>query len=117
MKLDPWASLAIFGAMITGVCIVMIAMSRLIGPRRLSASKLEPYECGVPLLDDTKHRFSVRFYVLAILFILFDIEIVFLIPWVLVARGWLGFLEMAVFVAILGFGLFYAWMRGSLEWD
>lgn len=115
--MNPWAALAIFGAMMTGVCVAMIVMTRLLGPRRPAAGKQEPYECGVPLLDDTRHRFSVRFYVLAILFILFDIEIVFLMPWAVAARGWRGFAEMAVFVAVLGFGLVYAWIRGALEWE
>jgi NADH-quinone oxidoreductase subunit A len=117
--------MALFAALILGVGIGMIALSHGVGPRRTRGlggrplrEKFEPYECGVTPLTGTRDRFSVRFYVVAILFILFDIETVFLIPWALatnVQAAW--FAEMAAFVLILGFGLVYAWRRGVLEWD
>jgi NADH-quinone oxidoreductase subunit A len=96
----------------------------LFGPRRYQKSKFETYECGVPLLQGARHRFQVKYYIVAILFVLFDIEVVFMIPWAVAfmdlesqGLGLLVLAEMFVFVLILAFGLFYAWWRGALRWD
>lgn len=90
-----------------------------LSPKRPSASKGETYECGVPLQADAHERFSVRFYLVAIMFILFDIETVFLIPWAVLYRKLAvpGLYEIGIFFAVLGFGLAYLWKRGGLEWD
>jgi NADH-quinone oxidoreductase subunit A len=81
--------------------------------------KLDTYECGVPLVGDSRERFSVQFYMVAIMFILFDIETVFLIPWAVLHRelGPAGLVEVGIFLVVLGFGLIYLWKRGGLAWD
>jgi NADH-quinone oxidoreductase subunit A len=90
-----------------------------LGPRRPSATKGEAFECGNPASGTAWGRFSVKFYLTAILFIVFDVEVVFLYPWALEFRplGMLGFVEMAVFVAVLALGLVYVWRKGALEWE
>ena len=99
---------------------VFLVGSRLIGPRnKPSATKLEPFECGVPTVGDAHQRFSVKFYLVALIFIVFDIEAVFLYPWAVNFRalGLFGFAEMVVFIGILGAGLAYVWKKGALEWE
>jgi NADH-quinone oxidoreductase subunit A len=101
----------------------ILALSALLGPRRPKEEKLDPYECGVPILDSARERFTVHFYLVAIMFMLFDIESVFLIPWAVTYQEILGqigrwaLLEVGVFVGILGFGLLYIWKRGLLKWS
>jgi NADH-quinone oxidoreductase subunit A len=97
----------------------MIAASQILGYRRESRTRLSPYECGVPLLDSARHRASIRFYVVAMLFILFDIEAAFLYPWAVLFRemGLFGFAEMLVFLGVLVVGYVYCWRRGGLEWE
>ena len=101
------------------VPIVFLLVQRTLGPRRPSDVKSEPFECGNPASGSAWGRFSVKFYLTAILFIVFDVEVVFLYPWAIQFRelGLLGFVEMAVFVAILGLGLGYVWRKGALEWE
>lgn len=96
-----------------------IILSALLGPSRKRKGKAEIYECGVPLLDSAHGRFNVRYYLVAIFFILFDIETVFLIPWALIHKslGVAGLVEMGIFVGVLAAGLAYVWKRGALEWD
>ena len=123
--MNPWLAMGIFALLIICVGGGMIVISHWLGPRRPRGrdgkpldGKFETYECGVPLLGGSRDRFSVRFYVVAILFILFDIETVFLIPWALAPDvHWMWFAEMVAFVAVLGFGLAYVWQRGVLEWE
>ena len=112
-------SVALYTALVTAIGLVMLNLSRLFGPRRLQRRKLEPYECGVPVLSPTRERFSVHFYLVAILFILFDLETVFLIPWAVLCRelGLGGLAAMFAFLGIIVFGLIYEWRRGALEWD
>lgn len=102
-----------------GVCAAMLALPKFAAPRRRRGTKLDPYECGVPLLDSVQKRFSVRFYLVAIFFILFDIEAVFLIPWAVVSgeTGAGGFALMTAFVAVLAFALVYVWAKGGLTWE
>jgi NADH-quinone oxidoreductase subunit A len=98
---------------------LFVAVSRFLGPRKPSAVKSEAFECGNPATGPAWGRFSVKFYLTAILFIVFDIEVVFLYPWAITFRrlGMFGFVEMTVFVAILTLGLAYVWRKGALEWD
>jgi len=93
--------------------------SFLIGQKKPSAIKLAPYECGMPLIGTARQRFPVKFYIIAMLFILFDIEAVFLYPWAVVFKklGMFGFIEMGVFIAILLVGYIYVWKKGALEWE
>ncbi|HWP65889.1 MAG TPA: NADH-quinone oxidoreductase subunit A [Candidatus Limnocylindria bacterium] len=101
------------------VPIVFLLVQWALGPRRPSATKGEAFECGNPASGSAWGRFSVKFYLTAILFIVFDVEVVFLYPWAIEFRslGMLGFVEMAVFVAILALGLAYVWRKGALEWE
>jgi NADH-quinone oxidoreductase subunit A len=98
---------------------LFVAVSRFLGPRKPSAVKSEAFECGNPPTGPAWGRFSVKFYLTAILFIVFDIEVVFLYPWAILFRrlGMFGFVEMLIFVAILSLGLGYVWRKGALEWD
>jgi NADH-quinone oxidoreductase subunit A len=91
----------------------------LVRPNRPYPSKLSTYECGETPIGETHIRFNIRFYVVALIFLIFDVEVVFLFPWALVYRslGWLAFLEMVVFLAILFVGYAYVWRKGDLEWD
>ena len=91
----------------------------LLGPNRPDAAKLSPYECGFEASEDARMKFDVRYYLVAILFILFDLEIAFLFPWAVVLKeiGMFGFVAMLVFLAILVVGFIYEWKKGALEWE
>ncbi len=108
----------ILALLAAGFAIVTLLLSSALGPRRPSRDKLSPYECGIDPIGSARERFSVKFYLVAMLFILFDIEIVFLYPWAVTLRSLklFGFLEMLVFLGILLIGLLYVWKRGGLEW-
>ncbi len=94
-------------------------VSRLTGTHRPDPEKLAEYECGFPAFEDSRSQFDVRFYLIAILFIIFDLEAAFLFPWAvsLEQTGWVGWAAMMVFLAELGLGLAYAWKKGALEWE
>lgn len=98
---------------------VLLFMSHALGARRATAVKDAPYESGIAPLGDARRRFSVKFYLVAILFIVFDVEMVFLIPWAVIFRelGLLGLVEMVIFLGVLCVGLMYAWHKGALDWD
>ena len=91
----------------------------LLGPHRPDAAKNSPYECGFEAFEDARMKFDVRYYLVAILFILFDLEIAFLFPWAVVLNeiGLFGFVSMMVFLGILVIGFFYEWRKGALNWD
>ena len=97
----------------------MVALSHLASPTRPTPAKRSPYESGIVPLGNTRERFSVKFYMVALLFIVFDLETIFLIPWGVMFRdlGLFGLIEMAVFVVILLVGLVYAWKKGALRWE
>ena len=101
------------------VGVVPMLLGKLLGPSRPDTEKLSPYECGMPPVGNTRERFPIKFYIIAMLFIIFDIEGVFMIPWAVVFKrlGMFGFIEMAVFIAILLIGLAYVWKKGALEWE
>ena len=94
-------------------------LSRLLGVHRPDAEKLSPYECGFEAFEDARMKFDVRYYLVAILFILFDLEIAFLFPWAIVLQeiGLFGFMSMMVFLGILVVGFIYEWKKGALEWE
>jgi len=96
-----------------------IVTGALLGPNRPDSEKLSPYECGFEAFEDARMKFDVRYYLVAILFILFDLEIAFLFPWAVVLEeiGMAGFLAMMGFLGILVVGFIYEWMRGALEWE
>ena len=103
----------------TGLAILVVALGHLFGPRRRTARKGPPYESGMLPYGSGQRRMPVHFYLIAVLFILFDIEIIFLLPWAVVLRQIkvAGLIEMLVFVLILLVGFVYAWKRGALEWE
>ena len=94
-------------------------VSRLTGAHKPTAEKLSEYECGFPAFEDSRSQFDVRFYLVAILFIVFDLEAAFLFPWAVTLKeiGWVGWGAMIVFLAELALGLAYAWKKGALEWE
>jgi len=106
--------------LVAGVIVgAMCTLNMLIGPKRPSAIKSEAFECGNPSSGSAWGRFSVRFYLTAILFLVFDVEVIFLYPWAVELRylRMFGFVEALIFIAILAIGLIYAWQRGALDWD
>jgi NADH-quinone oxidoreductase subunit A len=100
------------------LAIVLIVAAKLIRPSASSPTKLEPYECGIKPVSDSRGRYLVRFYIIAILFVIFDVETVFLFPWAVRCRalGWFGVAEVAVLLAILIVGYFWASKKGALGW-
>jgi len=102
----------IFGA-------ITIAFGFVLAPRRPDSEKLSPYECGFEAFEDSRMKFDVRYYLVAILFIIFDLEIAFLFPWAVVLReiGMFGFLAMMLFLGILVIGFVYEWKKGALQWE
>ena len=101
------------------VAAVMVGGSRLAAPQRPYPEKLSAYECGFEAFDDARRRFDVRFYLVAILFIIFDLEVAFLFPWAVTLgdTGMFGFLSMMAFLAVLTVGFIYEWNKGALEWE
>ena len=97
----------------------------IVAPHRPDSEKLSPYECGFEAFEDARMKFDVRYYLIAIIFILFDLEVAFLLPWATIIKEiastesvrWFGFVEMLVFIAILVVGYVYAWARGALDWE
>lgn len=108
-------ALALSGAFV----VLPMLVSRLTGTHQPNPEKLSEYECGFPAFDDSRAQFDVRFYLVAILFIIFDLEAAFLFPWAvtLVGTGWAGWIAMMIFIAELALGLAYAWKKGALEWE
>ena len=98
---------------------ILLGLAGVTGPRQPDQRKMRPFECGVESSGDTRHRYSVKFFLVALLFIIFDVEAVFIYPWAVLFRelGIFGFIEMAIFLAILLLGLFYVWKKGALEWE
>ena len=102
-----------------GVGVGPMLAGWILGPHRPDAEKLSPYECGFEAFEDARMKFDVRYYLVAILFILFDLEIAFLFPWAVVLEelGLFGFVAMVVFLGILVVGFVYEWMKGALDWE
>lgn len=111
--------LAVGVAVGVGSLVASGVLARLTGSQNPDAEKLSPYECGFEAFEDARMKFDVRYYLVAILFILFDLEIAFLFPWAIVLRdiGWFGVAAMAIFLGILVVGFIYEWKKGALEWE
>ena len=103
----------------TGIGIALLLVGRLLGPQRPTLEKLSPYECGFAAFEDARMQFDVRYYLIAIQFIIFDLEIIFIVPWATVFRdlGMLGLVEMGIFAGMLLLGFIYVWKKGALEWE
>ena len=117
--LDNYLPILVFAVVASGFGILLMVLGYLLGPRRPDGEKLSPYECGFEAFEDTRMKFDVRYYLVAILFIIFDLEIAFLFPWAvsLDVIGGFGLLSMAVFLGVLVVGFAYEWKKGALEWD
>lgn len=117
--LQEYLPILIFMGIAAGVGILLLGLGFLIGRGEKDGEKLSPYECGFEAFDDSRMKFDVRYYLVAILFIIFDLEIAFLFPWAvsLDTVGRFGLLAMALFLAILVVGFIYEWKKGALEWD
>lgn len=118
-KFSAFFPILALAAMATLIAAILVILSVYLGKRSKTPEKLSPYECGIDPVGDTRDPVQVKFYLVALLFIIFDIEIVFLYPWAVVYNklGLFGFFEMLVFVAILLTGYFYILKRGALKWD
>ena len=111
--------LAVFIAVASGIALALLVIPFLLAYKRPDSEKLSAYECGFSAFDDARMTFDVRFYLVAILFIIFDLEVSFLFPWAAVANdlGFFGYWSMMVFLAVLTIGFIYEWKKGALEWD
>ena len=118
MLAEYWPVLLFLGVA-TGLGVVLLIVGLLAGPRRPESDKLSPYECGFEAFEDARMQFDVRYYLLAILFIIFDLEIAFLFPWAVVIQhiGIVALIEMALYLLLLVVGFAYVWKKGALEWE
>lgn len=118
MLTDYWPIL-LFLCVAGAVGLALLAVGWIMGPRRPDSEKLSPYECGFEAFETARMKFDVRYYLIAILFILFDLEIAFLFPWavVLTKVGLIALIDMGIFLALLVIGYIYVWKKGALEWD
>ncbi|MDH3694228.1 MAG: NADH-quinone oxidoreductase subunit A [Gammaproteobacteria bacterium] len=117
--LENYVPILIFLGVAAVIGVVPLALGRLLGPHQPDDEKLSPYECGFEAFEDSRMKFDVRYYLVAILFIIFDLEIAFLFPWAIVLDeiGSFGFIAMMIFLAVLVVGFIYEWMKGALEWE
>ncbi len=117
--LENYLPILLFLIIATLVGVGPILMGFLLGPHRPNSEKNSPYECGFEAFEDARMKFDVRYYLVAILFIIFDLEIAFLFPWAVAldSIGWFGFSAMMIFLAILVIGFIYEWKKGALEWE
>jgi NADH-quinone oxidoreductase subunit A len=117
--LDEYLPILIFFVIAGGMAVATLGASYIIAPQRPDPEKLSAYECGFEAFGDARGRFDVRFYIVTLLFIIFDLEVAFLFPWatVLGGVGVFGFWSMMVFLAVLTIGFIYEWKKGALEWE
>jgi len=117
--MQGWFSILLLMILGAAFGVGAIALSTLLAPRKPSPEKLAPYECGMPAVSDARERHPIKFYLIAMIFLLFDIEVAFLYPWAMALRDlrWIGFVQILVFFAILLAGYAYVWKKGALTWD
>lgn len=117
--LESYVPILLFLVIGAAVGIVPLALNRVLAPNKPDKAKLSAYECGFEAFEDSRMKFDVRYYLVAILFIIFDLEIAFLFPWAIVLEeiGVFGFLAMILFLGVLIVGFIYEWMKGALEWE
>jgi len=117
--LQNYLPVLIFMIIGLGVGLVAPVLGYLLGPKRPNPEKLSAYECGFESFDDARAPFDVRYYLVAILFVIFDLETAFLVPWAVVFRelGWTGMIVMGIFLGLLAVGFIYEWKKGALEWE
>ncbi len=119
LQLTQWFPVVVFMGIAGVIALAMVGASLVIARQKPYAEKISPYECGFDPFDDARRRFDVRFYLVAILFIIFDLEVAFLFPWaVSLGRiGLFGFFSMIAFLAVLTVGFIYEWRKGALDWE
>ncbi len=119
--LSEYFPILLFIMVSSAIGVILLMVGAVLGPRNPDAEKGSPYECGFEAFEDARMKFDIRFYLVAILFIVFDLEIAFLFPWAVVLRedvvGIPGFVAMMVFLAVLVIGFAYEWKKGALEWE
>jgi NADH-quinone oxidoreductase subunit A len=117
--IDNWLLIFLLMVMAVGFGGVSVLLGRLLGPRNPTPEKSAPYECGMPAVGDARERQSIRFYLIAMIFLLFDIEVAFLYPWALALRalGWAGYVQVVLFTLVLVAGYIYVWKKGALDWS
>jgi NADH-quinone oxidoreductase subunit A len=116
--MQGWLSILIMIALGAGFALISVLLSSVLGPKKPTPEKLAPYECGMPPVGTARERQSVKFYLVAMIFLLFDIEIAFLYPWAMALRdlGWNGLAQVVLFMLLLLAGYVYAWRKGALDW-
>ncbi len=119
MDLQQYLPVLLFILVGGAIGVASMTVGKILGPSRPDPEKLSPYECGFEAFEDARLQFDVRYYLVAILFIIFDLEIAFLFPWAVVLKdiGFFGFMSMMVFLSILVLGFVYEWMKGALDWE
>lgn len=117
--LDNYLPILIYMGMAVGIGVALIVLGALIAPRHPNPEKLSQYECGFPPFEDARLKFDVRFYLIAILFIIFDLEVAFLFPWAVIFKelAWTPIIAMGIFLGLLLIGFIYEWKKGALEWE
>jgi NADH-quinone oxidoreductase subunit A len=116
--LSTYIPIALFIVVATGFAVFTLVFSSLLHSERYNKVKFEPYECGIEVTSDARDRYSIRYYLVAMLFVIFDVETVFMFPWAVIMNQLklFGLIEMVVFILILVVGYYYAWQKGALEW-
>src|SRR5438093_11579456 len=116
--LSSYIPIVIFVVVASGFAVFTLVFTSLIHPSKYNKVKLDPYECGIEPVTDARDRYRIRYYLVAMLFVIFDVETVFMFPWAVILErlGWFGVIEMFVFLFILVVGFIYAWKKGALEW-
>ena len=117
--MQGWVSILIMTALGAGFALISVLLSSLLGPRKPSPEKAAPYECGMPPVGDARERQSVKFYLVAMIFLLFDIEVAFLYPYAMAVRDlrWVGYVQILVFFLLLVSGYIYVWRKGAFDWS
>jgi NADH-quinone oxidoreductase subunit A len=118
IPMQGWISILIMIALGAGFALISVLLSSVLGPRKPTAEKSAPYECGMPAVGDARERQSVKFYLVAMIFLLFDSEVAFLYPWTMALRdlGWACFGQVVLFMLLLLAGYVYVWRKGALDW-
>jgi NADH-quinone oxidoreductase subunit A len=116
---NAWVPIFLFFLVAVAFGIGTLLVARLLVPQKYGRVKLDPYECGIEVTTDARDRYSVKYFMVAMLFLIFDVETIFLYPWAVIVDelAWFGFIEMVIFIFILVVGYFYAWRQGALEWS
>jgi NADH-quinone oxidoreductase subunit A len=117
--LQAYLPIVLFIAVATAIALALLVAPFIVAYKQPDSEKYSAYECGFAAFDDARMKFDVRFYLVSILFIIFDLEVAFLFPWVVVFKsvGWFGLASIMVFLAVLTVGFIYEWKKGALEWD